>query len=117
MYYPDDNFPHGQTLSSIFLQPEVEYRWGDAGVHDDQVGESVRGVLDHAETSEAAPVLAHQGQILYLTETYRIYVIIFCPIVSKSHIQMIEELPESETMELMRVIVRICVFVRFPKTY
>ena len=30
---------------------------------------------------------------------------------------MIEELPESEAMKLMRVIVRIRVFVRFTKTY
>lgn len=41
----------------------------------------------------------------------------FGQFVLKSHIQMIEELPESETMELMRVIVRIRVFVRFTKTY
>ena len=36
-------------------------------------------------------------------------------LIFKSHIQMIEELPESKAMELMGVIVRVCVFVRFSK--
>ena len=57
------------TLSPIFLIPEVEYRGRDAGVHDDEAGEPVGGVLDDAETSQAAPVLTHQGQVLHLTKT------------------------------------------------
>ena len=36
-------------------------------------------------------------------------------LIFKSHIQMIEELPESKAMELMGVIVRVRVFVRFSK--
>ena len=67
-YYPDDSLSRGLTLSPILLIPEVEYRGRDAGVHDDQVGEPVRGVLDHAEASQAAPVLTHQGQVLHLTK-------------------------------------------------
>ena len=73
--YPNKFFPKRHCFSlELVLIPEVKYGRREAGVHDDQAGESLRGVLDHAQTSEAAPILAHQGQVLQLQDICALFI-------------------------------------------
>ena len=76
---------------------EVQDPHGKARVHDDEVGEEARCVLDHGETGEAAPVLTDQTDLLQS--------------------KMIQQLPQDEAVQLVGVIVRAGVLVRLAKPY
>ena len=74
---------------------EIKNRRRKACVHDDEVGEHVRDILNSSETNKTTPILTHKGHL--------------------GDIQMIQKFPQYKAMHLMSVVVWICVFVRFPK--
>ena len=82
-------------LVALIVVPEIKAGSGEGGVHDDEVGEGVGRVLHHAETREAAPVLADQRDLL--------------------QVQVIQEFPQDEAVELVCVVLRAGVLVRLTK--
>ena len=84
-------------LVALIVVPEIQAGSGEGGVHDHKVGEGVGRVLHHAETSETAPVLADQSDLLQS--------------------EMIQQLPEDEAVKLVGVVLRAGVLVRLSKPY
>ena len=96
--YPLQFLQHGRWSSywiSVIII-EIKNRRRKACVHDDNVGEHVRDILDSSETNKTTPILTHKGHL--------------------GDVQMIQKFPQYKAMHLMRVVVWICIFVRFSKT-